>query len=259
MEKNYLHIWPRGEFMMIALPNQDRTWTVTLFMPFAKFKLLDTSETLLAFFQKYFPDSIELIGEKKLVNDFFKATPSPLVSIKCHPYHVSDRAVIIGDAAHAMVPFYGQGMNAGFEDCFILNELMERYEDNLQTVLPEFTKIRYKDAHAICDLAMYNYVEVNLISIYRKQIIEVYCTFQMRDLVNKKSFRLRKKLDDFLYWLLPDIWVPLYNSVSFTRMGYQTCVNNRQWQDKVSTYLHYIEYKKNYRFEMSKCVIRIDF
>lgn len=170
MEKNYLHIWPRGEFMMIALPNQDRTWTVTLFMPFAKFKLLDTSETLLAFFQKYFPDSIELIGEEKLVNDFFKATPSPLVSIKCHPYHVSDRALIIGDAAHAMVPFYGQGMNAGFEDCFILDELMERYEDNLQTVLPEFTKIRYKDVHAICDLAMYNYVEVNSISIYRKQI-----------------------------------------------------------------------------------------
>ncbi|GLV41167.1 cinnabar [Carabus blaptoides fortunei] len=221
MEENYLHIWPRGEFMMIALPNQDRTWTVTLFMPFAKFKLLDTSETLLAFFQKYFPDSVELIGRKHLVNDFFKATPSPLVSIKCHPYHVSDRAVIIGDAAHGMVPFYGQGMNAGFEDCYILNQLMEEHEDNLQAVLPAFTKIRYKDAHAICDLAMYNYIE-------------------MRDLVNKKSFRLRKKLDDFLYWLLPDIWVPLYNSVSFTRMGYQQCVNNRHWQDKVITRAFYI-------------------
>lgn len=166
MPKNYLHIWPRGEFMMIALPNQDKSWTVTLFMPFIKFKSLDSKEKLLKFFQSYFPDSISLIGEKRLVEDFFKGTPSTLVSIKCNPYHVNDKAIIIGDAAHAMVPFYGQGMNAGFEDCSILDELMDMYNDDLNIILPEFTKRRFQDSHAICDLAMYNYIEVIFIYFF---------------------------------------------------------------------------------------------
>lgn len=161
MKHNYLHIWPRGEFMMIALPNQDCSWTVTLFMPFAKFKALDTPENLVKFFDKYFPDSVPLLGEKKLCKDFFRTAPSPLVSIKCNPYHVGTKALIIGDAAHAMVPFYGQGMNAGFEDCFILNMLMDYHKGNLERVLEDFTKRRNKDAHAICDLAMYNYTEVS--------------------------------------------------------------------------------------------------
>lgn len=146
--------------MMIALPNQDRSWTVTLFMPFTKFRHLDTPENLLKFFQTNFPDSIELIGEKKLVDDFFKAIPRPLVSIKCNPYHIGGRSLIIGDAAHAMVPFYGQGMNAGFEDCTLLDSLMDEHDEILDKVLEEFTKRRNKDAQAICDLAMYNYIEV---------------------------------------------------------------------------------------------------
>lgn len=112
MKKNYLHIWPRGTFMMIALPNQDQSWTVTLFMPFKDFQTLDNPEKLVQFFTTNFPDSIPLIGKDRLVADFFGSKPSPLVSIKCRPYHVGDKAIIIGDAAHAMVPFYGQGMNA---------------------------------------------------------------------------------------------------------------------------------------------------
>lgn len=161
MAQNYLHIWPRGEFMMIALPNQDHSWTVTMFMPFAKFAMLDTTEKLLDFFQKNFPDAIPLIGEERLIKDFFNATALPLVSIKCKPYHVGNRAIIIGDAAHAMVPFYGQGMNAGMEDCLLLDQLFEEYNMNISKILPEFTKRRHEDAHAICDLAMYNYIEVN--------------------------------------------------------------------------------------------------
>ncbi|XP_041977479.1 kynurenine 3-monooxygenase [Aricia agestis] len=214
MPPNYLHIWPRGNFMMIALPNQDCSWTVTLFMPFKNFALIDTEEKLLTFFEKHFKDSISLFGEKRLIKDFFSTKPSPLVAIKCRPYHVSDKALIIGDAAHAVVPFYGQGMNAGFEDCTILDQLFTKHDDDLARILAEFSETRWRDTFAISDLAMYNYIE-------------------MRDLVTRPSYRLRKKIDDFLFWLMPELWVPLYNSVTFSTMPYSQCVKNRQWQDKV--------------------------
>lgn len=98
--------------MMIALPNQDRTWTVTLFMPFENFNEIKESENLLSFFKTFFADAIPLIGEERLVNDFFKIKAQHLVAVKCRPYHISSKVLLIGDAAHAVVPFYGQGMNA---------------------------------------------------------------------------------------------------------------------------------------------------
>lgn len=214
MPANYLHIWPRGEFMMIALPNQDCSWTVTLFMPFRNFKSLDSENKLIAFFEKYFPDSIALIGRNKLVEDFFAGSPSPLVAVKCRPYHVEDKVLLIGDAAHAVVPFYGQGMNAGFEDCTLLDELFQKHNDNLADILIEYSNTRWEDTFAISDLAMYNYIE-------------------MRDLVARPSYRIRKAFDDFLFWILPKTWVPLYNSVTFTTMPYHQCVKNRKWQDKI--------------------------
>nr|CAD7414618.1 unnamed protein product [Timema poppensis] len=204
MEQNYLHIWPRGTFMMIALPNQDRSWTVTLFMPLKQFRDLDTEAALLYFFGVHFPDAIPLIGEGKLVADFFAGRPCSLVSIKCHPYHVGDKAVIIGDAAHAM----------GFEDCLILDQLMDIHGDDLSVVLREFSQIRNEDAEAICDLAMYNYIE-------------------MRDLVNRRSYYIRKKLDELLFQLFPNLWMPLYPSVTFTNMSYRSCQANKHWQDQV--------------------------
>ncbi|KAL0841864.1 hypothetical protein ABMA28_014103 [Loxostege sticticalis] len=214
MPASYLHIWPRGTFMMIALPNQDCSWTVTLFMPFENFKELDTEEKLIDFFEKYFPDSIPLIGRKRLIEDFFSGSPSPLVAVKCRPYNVDDKALIIGDAAHAVVPFYGQGMNAGFEDCTLLDQLFQKYNDNLADILTEFSSSRWRDTYAISDLAMYNYIE-------------------MRDLVTRPSYRLRKAFDDLMFWIFPNLWVPLYNSVTFTTMPYSQCVENRRWQNKV--------------------------
>ncbi|CAD7077183.1 unnamed protein product [Hermetia illucens] len=216
MPHNYLHIWPRGEFMMIALPNQDKTWTVTLFMPFKKFEDLKSACDLVQFFDENFPDAIPLIGEKRLISDFFSLKPQHLISIKCYPYHISSKVLLLGDAAHAMVPFYGQGMNAGFEDCTILSRILDNPNVQIADVLKSFSECRHQDAHAICDLAMYNYIE-------------------MRDLVRTRKFRIRKALDEFLHKLMPLKWIPLYNSVTFTTMPYRKCLENRNWQDKVLT------------------------
>ncbi|XP_014207547.1 kynurenine 3-monooxygenase [Copidosoma floridanum] len=214
MSGEHLHIWPRGEFMMIALPNDDNTFTGNIFAPFKTLESLKTPERLLDFYRKQFPDALELIGEDKLVQDFFETSPKTLISIKSKPYHLGSKVLIIGDAAHAMVPFYAQGMNAGFEDVQLLDHLMELHNGNLAKVLPHFSEMRCDDCHAICDLAMYNYVE-------------------MRELVTKKSFLARKYLDTALNWLFPNNWIPLYSSVTFTRMPYRDCITNKAWQDKI--------------------------
>lgn len=215
MPPNYLHIWPRGQFMMIALPNQDKSWTVTLFMPFTHFARLQDAAALVAFFREHFADVMPLIGIERLERDFFAVRPQHLVSVKCRPYHVSDRALLLGDAAHAMVPFFGQGMNAGFEDCTLLGRICDAYGTDFERILAEFSEQRCDNAHTICDLAMDNYVE-------------------MRDLVTRLWFRARKMLDEMLFAVLPaGCWVPLYNAVSFTTMPYAECRRNRQWQDRV--------------------------
>ena len=120
----------------------------------------------------------------------------------------------MGDAAHGMVPYYGQGMNAGMEDCTLLMKILDQPGMKIEEALKLFTELRWRDAHAICDLAMYNYIE-------------------MRDLTKRLSFRLRKKLDTTLFSMFPTKWVPLYNSVSFTTMPYSKCIENRKWQDQV--------------------------
>ncbi|CAL4118430.1 unnamed protein product, partial [Meganyctiphanes norvegica] len=160
MPENHLHIWPRGTYMMIALPNQDKSWTVTLFMPFHVFGTLSTPEILLNFFKENYNDAIDLIGKEKLIDDFFSNKALPLISVKCSPYHIGSKALLLGDAAHAMVPFYGQGMNCGMEDCVVLNEILDKYNDDLIQSLPAYSEQRNPDAQAIVELALYNYVEV---------------------------------------------------------------------------------------------------
>lgn len=128
MARNYLHIWPRHEFMLIALPNQDKSFTTTLFLPLNIFQKLTTSEELLSFFQQYFPDAISLIGKQALIDTYFSSKPLSLMSIKCSP-HVSATGdiLLLGDAAHSMVPFYAQGMNSAFEDALILFEKLNEH------------------------------------------------------------------------------------------------------------------------------------
>ncbi|XP_064174169.1 kynurenine 3-monooxygenase [Anguilla rostrata] len=214
MEPNYLHIWPRNTFMMIALPNQDKTFTCTLFMPFEDFEKITTEEEVMGFFQTYFPDSIPLIGEVAIKRDYFRLPAQAMVSVKCSPYHMGDKCVMMGDAAHAVVPFYGQGMNAGFEDCLVFDEVMEQFNEDFSVVLPEYTRVRVPDDHAIADLAMYNYVE-------------------MRSHVNSKWFLFRKYLDNFLHFIMPNTIIPLYTMVTFTRTRYHEAVKRWHWQNKV--------------------------
>ncbi|XP_076831090.1 kynurenine 3-monooxygenase isoform X2 [Brachyhypopomus gauderio] len=216
MKPNFLHIWPRNTFMMIALPNLDKTFTCTLFMPFENYEKITTGDELISFFHKYFPDSIPLIGVDALKRDFFRLPAQAMVSVKCSPHHLLDKCVLMGDAAHAVVPFYGQGMNAGFEDCLVFDELMDELNEDFAAVLPEYSRVRVPDDHAIADLAMYNYVE-------------------MRAHVNSRYFIFRKYLDNILHFIMPRTIVPLYTMVTFTRTRYHEAVIRWRWQNKVIT------------------------
>uniref|UniRef100_A0A3B4ZAX0 Kynurenine 3-monooxygenase n=1 Tax=Stegastes partitus TaxID=144197 RepID=A0A3B4ZAX0_9TELE len=214
MKPNYLHIWPRNTFMMIALPNMDKTFTCTLFMPFEEFEKITTGDEVIEFFQRYFPDTIPLIGADALRRDYFRLPAQAMVSVKCSPYHIGGTCVLMGDAAHAVVPFYGQGMNAGFEDCIVFDEIMDQFNEDFSAVLQEYTRVRVPDDHAIADLAMYNYIE-------------------MRAHVNSKWFLFKKYVDNLLHFLMPRTIVPLYTMVTFTRTRYHEAVERWHWQNKV--------------------------
>lgn len=196
MEKEALHIWPRESYMLIALPNPDGSFTCTLFFPFEgdpSFHKLNSPEKIKAFFEKVFPDATAMMPT--LIEDFRDNPTASLVTVRCFPW-VKHRTLLIGDAAHGIVPFYGQGMNAGFEDCRVLNDLLNLHQDDWSKVLPEFQQLRKPDADAIARLALDNFVE-------------------MRDLVADADFLLRKKIEAKLHELYPDKWIPLYSMVTF--------------------------------------------
>lgn len=215
LEKNALHIWPRESFMMIALPNPDGSFTCTLFFPFEgspSFDTLKTRQDVEKFFAETFPDAKHLMPE--LLEDFQTNPTSSLVTITCYPW-VRNNTLLIGDAAHGVVPFYGQGMNAGFEDCRILNDLLTKHHDRWTDVLPEFQKLRKPDTDAIAQLALDNFIE-------------------MRDLVADADFLLRKKIEGKLYELFPDKWIPLYPMVTFMdTMRYSDAMRIGQKQKKI--------------------------
>jgi len=196
IEPNALHIWPRESFMLIALPNLDGSFTATLFLPFAgqySFESLRTAENVQQFFTKFFPDVVPVMPT--LLEDFRDNPTASLVTIKCLPWY-RNKTMIMGDAAHGIVPFFGQGMNAGFEDCRILNQLLDINHDNWEVVMPEFEYLRKPDTDAIAQLALDNFIE-------------------MRDLVADEDFVLRKKIEAKLHELFPNQWIPLYSMVTF--------------------------------------------
>ncbi len=214
--KNALHIWPRGDFMVIALPNLDGSFTVTLFLSYDEgiynFNNLTTPEIVTEFFQKEFPDALELMPN--LVNDFFENPTAPLGTVKCSPWHYKGNTLLMGDAAHAIVPFYGQGMNASFEDVVELDAILDEYEGNWETVFTEYQKTRKKDTDAIADLAIDNFHE-------------------MKDHVANPIFQEKRKIEMMLEKEFPNDYSSKYSLVTFNeQIGYREAMLKGRAQDK---------------------------
>ncbi len=216
LEKNALHIWPRKDYMLIALPNPDGSFTGTLFFPFegeTSFEKLTTEKAVSEFFQHTFPDVVKLIPD--LTDQFFNHPASSLVTVKCFPWKRDDQFCLLGDAAHAIVPFFGQGMNAGFEDCSVLNALMEKYGDDWSQILEAFQESRKPDADAIADLAINNFTE-------------------MRSRTADPSFLLQKKIEGRIHAKYPDRWIPAYSQVTFSpHIRYSEALANSQKQEMI--------------------------
>jgi len=215
MEPNALHIWPRGGFMMIALPNKDHTFTCTLFWPFEgenSFETIKKEADIKPFFEQHFPDAVPLMPT--LVEDFQTNPTSSLMTIRCGPWYYKDKVVLVGDSAHAIVPFYGQGINAGFEDCGVLMDCIKMHNGNWEQVFSSYYSRRKVNADAIRDLALSNFLE-------------------MRDHAASPLFRMKKKGERMLHKLFPQWYLPLYNMISFSRIPYSEAVKKAKVQDRV--------------------------
>ena len=215
MEKNALHIWPRKSFMMIALPNPDGSFTCTLFWEFEgprSFATTKTDDDVRRFFDEEFPDAVALMPT--LLEDFKQNPTGSLVTIRCAPWFYQDKVALVGDAAHAVVPFYGQGMNAAFEDCVVLDDCLEKFQDNRERAFSEYCVKRKENTDALADLAIGNFIE-------------------MRDKTASRAFRAKKKLDQLLEASLPGIYLPLYTMVTFTRIPYAEAARRARLQDRI--------------------------
>lgn len=206
------HIWPRGNFMLIAMPNLDGSFTCTLFMPFegdVSFESIQTEQQADQFFEQYFPDIKDEISNLK--RDFFKNPTSAMVTIKCYPWSYFDKITLVGDSAHAIVPFYGQGMNAGFEDISVLNQKMNQHGDNWEIIFEEYQRERKPNTDAIAELSYRNFVE-------------------MSSKTADPSFLLRKKIEKKFAQKYPELWVPLYTRVTFSDKAYSDALDIGDYQ-----------------------------
>ena len=215
LDKNSLHIWPRGEYMLIALPNLDGSFTCTLFMPFEGENSIDslkTEEDVKSFFEKNLPDTVDVISN--LTKDFFENPTSTLVTMKCFPWTFEDKVALIGDACHAIVPFYGQGMNAGFEDITILYEMIQKYGNDWKTIFSEYEISRKPNADAIAELSYRNFME-------------------MSSKTADPNFLLQKKIEKHFADKFPEKWIPLYSRVTFSHRPYTEALAIGDFQDTI--------------------------
>lgn len=215
IEKHALHIWPRGTHMMIALPNADGSFTCTLFWPFEgenSVAALATKPDVERFFRREFPDAVELIPD--LTGDFLRNPTGSLVTVRCEPWHVGGAATLVGDACHAVVPFFGQGMNAAFQDCTVLDACLKSSPGDLAGAFAEYQRRRKSDCDELARLAVDNYLE-------------------MRDRTASRAFRTRKRVERIMTRLFPNWYLPLYEMVSFTTMPYTEAVDRARRQDRV--------------------------
>lgn len=216
LDPNGLHIWPRKNYMMIALPNKDGSFTCTLFFPYEgpeSFESLDSPEKVDDFFRSTFADAYPMMPT--LLQDYAANPTGSLVTVKCFPWIRGDYFAMVGDAAHAIVPFFGQGMNCGFEDCFVLDSLIEKHAHQWNLILPEYQRLRKPDADAIADLAIANFIE-------------------MRDKVADPDFLLRKKIEAWFSSKHPDRWIPAYSMVTFSpQIRYSEALRRGKEQEQI--------------------------
>ena len=215
LDKNSLHIWPRGNFMLIALPNLDGSFTCTLFMPLEgdnSFQALHDERTVEEFFSYYFADVRDEIHNLKKY--FFLNPTSTLVTIKCYPWTYWDKVALVGDSAHAIVPFYGQGMNAGFEDITLLNDLMNVHGNDWDTIFRQYEQQRKPNADAIAELSLRNFKE-------------------MSTKTADQDFLLRKQIEKWFSEKHPDKWIPLYTRVTFSTKPYAEALEEDKRQQQI--------------------------
>ncbi|WP_397361970.1 FAD-dependent oxidoreductase [Olleya sp. R77988] len=216
ISKDYLHIWPRGDYMLIALPNLDGSFTVTLFLSYEEgkynFKNLTTEETIKEFFATQFPDALALIPN--IADEFFNNPTGALGTVKCSPWHYKNKNVLLGDSAHAIVPFYGQGMNASFEDVTVFDAILEQHEGDWETIFKVYEKTRKADTDAIADLAIDNY-------------------YEMRDHVSNPIFKEKRAIEMALEKQFPNEYFSKYSMVTFKEnIPYHTAMTKGRAQDK---------------------------
>lgn len=216
MRLDALHIWPRKNFMLMGLANLDNGFTGTLFFPFEgapwSFETVQSEADVTRFFKDVFPDAIPMLPD--LTEQYMNNPTSSLVIVRCGPWHYKNKVALVGDAAHAIVPFYGEGMNCGFEDIFVLDELLDAHGDDFDAVLPAYSEARKRNGDAIADLSLRNFIE-------------------MRDLVADPEFLLRKKIEARMYAGHPEKWVPLYSQVKFSNIQYADALEEGRRHDRI--------------------------
>jgi kynurenine 3-monooxygenase len=216
LEANSLHIWPRKQFMLIALPNTDGTFTCTLFLDFEgnpSFESLDNRNDVQGFFESNFADAMPYLDNP--VDEFLEREPAPLFLVQVYPWSFNKRIALIGDAAHAIVPFFGQGMNCGFEDCASLDRLIDACDYDWNRIFPAYEQDRKPNADAIAELSKRNFVE-------------------MSDLSGDERFQLQKKIEARFHELHPDVWTPLYSMVTFSpQIPYADALSIGDEQEKI--------------------------
>ena len=215
LDKHSFHIWPRGKFMFIAMPNLDGSFTCTLFLPFegeVSFESIKTKEDAKSFFTAYFPNVMQDI--ENLTQDFFSNPTSAMVTTKCYPWTYWDKVALVGDSAHAIVPFYGQGMNAGFEDIYVLCELLEKSGDDWSDAFQAYQELRKPNADAIAELSYRNFME-------------------MSSKTADPKFLLQKKIERRFSEKYPEKWIPSYSRVTFSESSYAEALAIGDAQEEV--------------------------
>ncbi|MEK6772863.1 MAG: NAD(P)/FAD-dependent oxidoreductase [Bdellovibrionota bacterium] len=243
LEKNVLHIWPRGSHMLMALPNLDGSFTMTLYLPHQgsplSFAQLKTESAVQSYFEKYFPDALKLMPTA--VQDFLKNPEGVLGTVHCTPWVINDSVALIGDAAHAILPFFGQGMNCGFEDCMVLNEMLDQCKENWPEALHRYDTYQRPNADAIADMALENF-------------------YEMSDKVGDQNFLFRKKIEAWLEKNFPDQYRSRYGMITYTLIPYRVAYEAGLLQNEILNELAQgIKSVEELNYEKAKLILQEKF